>query len=772
MDPSDLERGIQQYEQHLRHTAEVFNREASLARLDVRMNPDQAIAAVRSGVGLARVAPFWSRPEGDDAGIIHDSQLVTAIQSVVQMLKDETRCGHVVGAMQSGKTTTSLALQWAGPILYLLTGHRAYPFYIIGNQLNHEDQTTTELQRFVTYYGDVELVLPSGVTTMHPIDPVFQRSPSLSTYRERVLLGVLKDYNEIPQLEDIVHRRVGGEQSLTKIVELCQRATQQGYRPLMIIDEPQFGASDRFVETEGVRERRECVLERIFARIEQALGSTRDDHWFVGLSATPFELNDVKRFWEVRQSLTPDYSGFNFFNGSPISPGVEVSPPETLSMSRFSEVIEVPFLAKVSMAAYEAKPAAFGRHTRRVGYPGDQDAYRAATEDALRVAIYKLLDKYKDDPDGPVGLCIRAFNDNRKTEALMRQLALDPDRIEVLPYYGNETGGLSVKRAIGRRKRPELPYLILVTNRARMADAFPRQVRFFMDLAQKASDLNALLQGLLGRACGYKKKSTVVLSDENAGIVRAYVATNGGYVHKTSRHSMPVGGGFRRGAPTGMLKLRADMNDEKVTEFFKRIDRDVVEAFTRPGPTMRARRTTNGPFRTAPILRIAEDLALFEHVEEPAVRARLYPELVAGFHVARRGETIRHSRDGGELTYATDAAGNCRFTFRHTSRGDAARGGAAGRAKGAKDVGQHIEPTVYVEKYDPSTGAIIPADDEQTPGHWRAFMVTFPLREPVREMYVAEVAYPIDTSPYDNWLSDDERALRDGEAQRRAAGAA
>src|ERR1041385_2739029 len=758
----NVEEGLKQYEDHLRRTAEVFNNKAATADLAIRMSPDRALAAVKNGIGLAKAAQFWTRT--DDSGIVHDSQLVTAIECIVEMLKDGKRCGHVVGAMQSGKTTTSLALQWAGPILYLLRGYRAYPFYIIGNQLNHEDQTKTELHHFVAYYGDVDLSLAEGVAASHEIDPVFQLSPSLSTYRERVLRRQ-DDFYEIPQLADIVHRRVGGDQSLRKIVELCQRAKESDYRPLMIIDEPQFGASDRFVESkEGGKERRECVLARIFTSLEQALDSTRDDHWFVGLSATPFEMNDLQRFWEVRQSLTQDYSGFNFFNEAPISEGVDIIPPDTLSLTDFAERIGVPFIAKVSMAAYDGQTT-FDRHARRTGYAKDQDAYRMHTQDALRTAIYKLLDQYAADSAEPVGLCLRAFNDNRKTQALMDRLALDSERIEVLEYYGNDTGGVSVKRAIARRKRPDLPYLVLVTNRARMADAFPKQVRFFMDLAQKASDLNALLQGLLGRACGYGKRSTVVLSDLNAGIVRAYVATSGGYVHKTSRHSMTVGGGFRRGAPTGMLKLRAEMQDETVKRFFERIDSEVVEISIQAGAKMRTERTKKRGYRMAPILRIADELSLFEHVEEPTVRTVLFPELVTGFHVTRRGEKIRHSRTGAELTYEADADGNCRFTFRHSKRGDAAQGGAAGRAKGKKDSNQHIEPTIYVEKYDPTTKAVI--EDDATPGRWRAFMVTFPLREPVREVSVADVAYPIETSPFSDFMNDEEKAAREAELQRR-----
>jgi hypothetical protein len=48
-------------------------------------------------------------------------------------------------------------------------------------------------------------------------------------------------------------------------------------------------------------------------------------------------------------------------------------------------------------------------------------------------------------------------------------------------------------------------------------------------------------------------------------------------------------------------------------------------------------------------------------------------------------------------------------------------------------------------------------------------MVTFPLRETVRGVQVAEVAYPIPTSPYDNMMTDTERYTRDNDMEERAA---
>ena len=759
MESHEVEKAIEEYKAHLRDTALTFNSAAEENNLPVRMHPAKAIAVIDMGIGLAEIAHYWSLHE--EFGIVHDTQTKTAVECIVKIINDPTQRGHIVGAMQSGKTTTSLALQWVGPILYLLRGLRVYPFYIISSQTGHEDQTNTELERFFIYYGNVEFVAAPETTSFLDALPnsLFARAPNLSNYRRHMLAGAEKDVLDIPRLEDLVYRRVGGNQSLTRIVERSKRATDRGYNPLMIIDEPQYGASDPVSTDDGAR--RKCVLAQIFDRVEEALGTTRESHWFIGISATPFELNDLNRLWEVRQYLTPEYSGFNYFNGKPICEGVDIKPPETLSLTTFGEQIKVPFLAKVSMSAYD-KSDAFQRHARKIRYEQTQGEYRRETENALRTAVYAVLDKHGDGIDGPVGLCIRALNNNAKTDALVQALALDSRRVEVIRYYGSEMSRKSVKRAIAQRNHPGLPFVIFVTNRARMADAFPAQVRFFMDLGIRASTLNSLLQGLLGRACGYKKRSTVVLSDASAAIVDAYVATEGGYVAKTSQHSTTVGG-FRRGAPTGMLKVRAEQDDEAVREYFRRLNAEVVEPNIPDGPKLSPSRSKGGMFRQGPILLIAEELGLFDHVEQPGVRGAIFPDIPTGFHVARRGDTVYHTREKDTpLRYSVDEAGNCRYTFRWQRE---AQGGAQGRAKGRRDSkeGQHMEPTIYVEKYDPKNGEVI--DDKRSAelrsGKWRAFMVTFPLREPVREIRAATIALPVESSPYSAYMTDEERRLRD-----------
>lgn len=434
----------------------------------------------------------------------------------------------------------------------------------------------------------------------------------------------------------------------------------------------------------------------------------------------------------------------------------------TLGFTEFGRELGLPFFGNISLAAYDAKPETFARFARSVGFNGSQDAYQARVEDSVRAAIYHMADSSRS---GPVGICVRLFNDNNRSRAFLRRLGLDPARIEVVEWFGSEFKGQSVKRAIQSRQRKELPFVIAVTNRARMGDAFPRAVEWFVDFSKKAADLNSLLQGLLGRACGYNKNSTVVLSDDNAAIVDDYVRTSGDLIYKPSRHTVVVGN-FRRGAPTSLVRVQADMDDPVVRAFFERLQGEVVDAQVRQDwPVLSARRMS--PFRTGPILQIAEETGLFEHLERADVRERLFPTIPGGFQIARAGDQVRRGTAAAPLSYQTDAQGNVRFTFRWTS--DGAHAGIQSRGYGERDAtdraraGDKLEPQIHLRKRDADSGEIIfdKSATEKRPGRWEPATVILPLVEPVRELRSGDAAFPVPLSPYSELMTDEERQRRD-----------
>jgi hypothetical protein len=770
---ADVLKRVKEYVDHLESIARVFNDYSLELGLGVLLDPKNAIQSVKSAIGLARVMRFCDRV--DDSGVLHDAQLMTALKCVGELLTAPQNNGLVLGAMQSGKTTTSLALQFAGPIIYLLKGRRLYPIYLITSHTSQEDQTKIEIARFLDFYGELSIVVDekNRCTLIEYVkgftgDPVFSYSPTINFYREYVLKNALRDTMIGPRLDDFIQRRAPGE-SIKRVAELCRGANSKGFAPLLIIDEPQFGASDRFVKVDDGFERRACVLLQIFDSIDKAIGENAD-RAFIGLSATPYELHDINSVWKVNQFLTSTYVGFNYFGGKVIDGDVEVTPPRTVSFDAFGREIGVSFLGDVSLAAYDADPEAFARFAKRIGYSGSQNDYRRDVERALRAAILKMA---KMGPTSATGICIRLFNNNMRSHRLIENLRLPRTDIEVVEYFGSDHKGQSVKRAIRNRERKDLPFLIAVTNRARMGDAFPREVEWFLEFSKKAANLNALLQGLLGRACGYAKRSTVVMSDENAQLVEDYKRERGGYIYKTSRHSL-IAGPYRRGAPTNLIRIRRDMDDPLIKMFFKRIEGEVVKLHVVQGEKrLRTHRTPGSQnYRTGPVLKIAEELGLFEHLEKKEIRQQLFPTYPS-FRIARATDEVKNPRAPKEkLRYTLAKNGDNRFTFREWTEGTNNHGGIRSRGYGARDAsnreeaGNTLEPQINMRKFNLSTGKVIDDKringqlvhrDERRPGNWRAEMVTLPLMTPVRELQAGEATFPVEHSPFANLMDRDER---------------
>jgi hypothetical protein len=754
--PNALQDNVEAYVQHLEVLERVFNEHAAETNLGARISVRDAVAMARNGMILDRIGSFFNRE--DDSGVLHDAQLRTAIDCIHRMLEQPGENGVVLGAMQSGKTTTSLALQLAGPIVYTLTGRRIYPIYLMTSHTSQEDQTNIELMHFLNYYGLIKIEREGDGMPLD-LDPGFVMSPTINYYRGQVLRGALGDIHMGPRLEDFIHRRVQG-QRLGQIADLCARANAQGFESLLMIDEPQYGASDRIVVNDnGDEEIRPCILVQIFQAIEEVIGEGR--HSFIGLSATPYEVHELESVWVVRQYLTPAYRGFNFFGRRTISDDVEIVPPTTLGFSDLAARFELPAFADISMAAYGGTPARFAVFARQTGYTGTQAQYQQGVRDVVRTAILRMV---REANGQPIGICLRPFNNNARSADFLRQLDLESGGVEVIGYYGADYSGRSVKRAIGDRLHPEQPFVIVVTNRARMGDAFPASVQWFIDFAARASDLNALLQGLLGRACGYNKNSTVVLSDDNASLVADYRRTMGGYFYKTSRHSV-VAGGFRRGAPTNLVRVRADMDDNVVREFFTRINNEIVpEHIIQDRPKLDTTRTRGG-FRVGPILRVAREVGLFDHLETPDVAAALFPTIPGGFQIVRPGQQARHSRDSRMLGY-TMIGDDCRFTFRWTS-GEGSHTGVASRGYGARDATDRaraadgLEPQIHMEKINPETGEVVfdKRETDQISGNWRPYMVTLPLLEPVRELQEGLASYPNARSAYRRLMSSEEEEI-------------
>src|SRR5262249_15451205 len=148
-----------------------------------------------------------------------------------------------------------------------------------------------------------------------------------------------------------------------------------GFTPLMIIDEPQFGASDRIIRVGGNNTIADCLLTQIEKEIRATIGPDADRVKVIGLSATPFELHALQRVWVVFQRLGSTSGGFIDLGGSRIDRTVRIQPPDPLSVTAAAAKFIIAFLQKVNATAY-MRMRSFQSWARKINYLGTWVQYR------------------------------------------------------------------------------------------------------------------------------------------------------------------------------------------------------------------------------------------------------------------------------------------------------------------------------------------------------------------------------------------------------------
>jgi hypothetical protein len=561
-DEDRLNQAIAIYTDHLRD----MQRIVADSGLGVTLDISAAIVTARSDP--ARVIQFF---ENDLGGRVFENQMRTAFEAFGHMIFDPFQCGVILGSMQSGKTGTSACLHFFAPIFYLKTGFKICPVHLLTNFASHEHQTLAEVRNFYEFYGDIGIKLAKGTRPHEGVNAQFRASPTLGTYRR----CVLRSNDAVDNL--FIRRRTHGWMKMNNLREEFIGLRGRGLHPIVIVDECQHGASEseaskKVSDEDGPAHR--AILSTSRAAIQEAIGDTKVP--FVCLSATPWDLDALTRdstMWQVRQRLAKNYVGFNMFLGKPLDPTVSVVTPNYMSFEQYGKKFRIPKLKYVNINMYNNIQSAgvasfkfskFEKWAHKFGYtyPPTQNqtktltTYCAEVEDTLRKLIYAVAKTNNGlAKNGETfGFCIRLCNSNKATNAILTKLALDPRKVDVVPFFEGVSDKLgSVKQILkGRlarrvRDNPALgdaPYMVLVTARARMGDSFPISCEHFIDFSnshdteRSAATMNALLQGLLGRACGVGKNSTVCLSPANVAVIDRYVNSKGRVDRTPSRHSL------------------------------------------------------------------------------------------------------------------------------------------------------------------------------------------------------------------------------------------
>ncbi|MBJ6126906.1 hypothetical protein [Microvirga splendida] len=759
----------------------------------VFLDTERAIANVRNSSNAHHINTLASKLRDGGVGI-HTNQVRTIVACLIEMALNPNKSGVILGPMQSGKTGTALGVAtFIAPILYLLSGIRFYPLFLTTNQISHREQTEEEYRNVRELYGDIEILVGESSLTPHkyytspdffsfayatakqsgfahdePIDPRFDAYPSPKNYRDVVMgKAALGDSFVLPPV--IFGRNPG--RSVRDLRETMKRASDHGFSLLLLMDEPQYGAiGDEPVEgqnSKGQPTLYGCVTKQILHGIRrEVMRSDSGKHILIGFSATPFEML-ARDFFLVRSRLSKNYVGLNMWNGSAIDP--TVGQDQRPTVHRLSSLVHLDPNIR-DFAKFLGATTRSQRFIMGSGLPLEK-VQKLAGKMFCRIVEHLL----KDRPGA--GVCVRFANNNLVTTQLIRNMGLD-EHFEVCRFDSIGGSGKSIRREIAlARPIGRNRLLVTVTNKARMGDNFPREIELFLDFTGgKTVTLNALLQGLFGRACGEAKFfSQVVLSDDAVDTLEAYISSMGKIVTTPSRGAIQIQESDMldaRGRGTRLMRVGIygeGSSDTKIRAFLDDVTKRIVAPRFGNKSGKLGRSSERSEVDLLPLLRKHKILEYVSKNQE-----RLFPQYrpmeIAFPHesLEMRNKiyswpinpvndlvevTFRH------VTHALAANRTPKVTFAHLEK--ARLEGRADRGKGNK---LHIQ--INLMKVD-EQGKEIP--DSLTPGYWKAYSVTFPLKHEVSRRTVRNnsgLALPREETFTNDALHDDEIDIRNNALKR------
>lgn len=492
---------------------------------------------------------------------VHREQVVTAVEVMNSSINSPGQSGLVVGALQSGKTGTALCSLFMAPAHYLKTGLTYAPLFVTTNQNSHMEQTRQAMRSFFNLYGDLvvgssEQSDQSKSLLEYYSDTGFDLSRkwgfteiTLHEYATNIVDDLYPGEDLVSSLVDnFTAKRVQGREIEVKIRNHCERAKKHGHGVMMIVDEPQFGASDPARNNSNGSGK--CLLTQILEVADDDFFDRESPNFLVGLSATPFDSYEIESLFKVRQKIGEGYVGPNAFAGERIDPTVQEKMPKTFSFSDIAGAMEIAPFSEISwLLGLRKSPLNKNINPTVTDENGAQreltiSERRSYGAKILRRLVNVFVLQNSKKRGKKIGGLLRLAGSNEATERILDDMRVEgsDSPYNVIRFFGDHASrGSDVKRAIKEAtKNDPRPYLVVVVGKGRMGDAFPPEVEIGIDLSQSPADMNAVLQGVFGRMCGYgKSNALVVMSDTAKKMVNEYSNSLGATENfSKSRHAV------------------------------------------------------------------------------------------------------------------------------------------------------------------------------------------------------------------------------------------
>jgi hypothetical protein len=661
---------------HIRQFTEWFNEAASERKLGITLDASAVLKRIEHSLP-DELRELWGRMAEDK---VHKEQVQTAVEAIALTIEEPGRSGIVLGALQSGKTGSAFMSLFAAPVHYLKTRVTYVPLFVTTNQTSHMVQTQKAMRSFFELYGRISIVSDGNSRSL--IDyysesgndlaetPAEENEITLHGYHTRISDEMYPGTNIVDSVvKGITVKRVPGGIA-KKVASYCQRARERGHAVMLIVDEPQYGASNTR-KKDGTEV--ECLLSRLFKEVDPDFFSPDSPHFMIGLSATPFDSAGISNLWHVRQRLNASYVGPNFFGGRKIDPDVSTASP---AIASFKDIAAkgngLEWFNEISyLIGATKKPLRDGFRATRIDADGVKQEMgilerRKKGADMLRILLDgTLADRQKSEPQ-PIGALLRIANNKKSTEEVLDAMGIEgaDSPYNVIKFY---SASGDIKDIIWKATRNDpRPYLVVTVGKGRMGDAFPPSTCIAADLSNAATDANSFLQGVFGRMCGYGKKDPLVIVSAKSQELYLQYQENTGNVTDFGHSKHVLTRTIKRGRnhdETYFMITDEMIEAEPAGSPLRAFRADIIAYLEQQNlskPTMKA----DVPHRAnqfMPLPQIMEKHGIVEYIEQNS--GRLDPELKNAPRIVKPGESgtyEKRDRTTVVIGYETNADDWCK----------------------------------------------------------------------------------------------------------------
>jgi len=527
---------------------------------------------------------IWDFCNGIEEGSIHENQIETSFQIMAELASgNNVTC---FGATQCGKTGTSNAVYFIGPLLYKTKGIKTHIVFIAPGQRSIREQADDEFNRFLGLYKHLQFVN--------------HEKPNMTL--DFYLRQVVPHFRKKAHKDDTASRliRTCAEDNKDQIEKIIAQARENKYKVVFLIDEHHWGSGAKSVLDAHIMQ----LLEKDFV-------NSKGDYRWVGFSATAWVSTKISSV--VMHKLGPGYVGFNrviIEEGEEakqlLDDRYDIKPPTIYSFEDLYHESTIP-IHVVYGNWYDSSnglpPKSFekslDKNLKRLENDRATDEWfdifqqwcgRKANswENYLRFCEQTMVhwinwiftvnpmkqqfvemgkQRNEDRSDVGVGLCFRFIRKNDRAAAFCNLLRREIPDIQIMEYHSDQVK-MSIKRFMDVEQEegrfdPTKPFLFIVTGSARMACAFPSKVCYFADFIRKPSNstMGAILQGLPGRATGWFKTSMIIINQEGKQILTRYERTGKPSIQADRRTVVGSTDKKKRGRPAQFLTVGASVFD-------------------------------------------------------------------------------------------------------------------------------------------------------------------------------------------------------------------